>query len=273
MSTAMSSIGRHGDAARGRVAAAGSEPLLMCDWQRATFIHYEVEPHILQPMIPYELDLYGGRAYVSLVAFTLRRFRTCIGQRVVRWAAAPFANHAYFNVRTYVVHEGGAGIYFMAEWVPRRLSMFIGPRTYGLPLRFGSLDYEHRHEVGRIAGRVRDLTKCQSDAKRQCDGRHGGDDFEYDGRLKSGGDIEAAADPLTQFLVERYTAYTCRREVYRRFRIWHEPWTLRPLEVNVSSDRLLDLTGDWPGAAQLAAAHYSSGVRDVRISRPQWLAV
>ena len=161
----------------------------------------------------------------------------------------------------------------MAEWVPRRLSMFIGPRTFGLPLRFGSLDYEHRHEVGRIAGRVCDLTKHRSNAKRQCDGERGGDDFVYDGRLKSRRDIEAAADPLTQFLVERYSAYTCRRQVYRRFRIWHEPWPLRPLDVQVQSDRLLRLTGDWPDNAQIAAAHYSCGVRDVWISRPQWLAV
>ena len=40
------------------------------------------------------------------------------------------------------------------------------------------------------------MTKHRSNAKRQCDGERGGDDFVYDGRLKSCGDIEAAAYDL-----------------------------------------------------------------------------
>src|SRR3712207_4485367 len=50
-------------------------PLFRGGWLRAVFIHFAVDPARLQPLIPYELDLFGGEAYVSLVAFTLDGMR------------------------------------------------------------------------------------------------------------------------------------------------------------------------------------------------------
>ena len=45
------------------------------------FIHYEIDPQQLQPEIPFELDLYKGHAYVSLVAFRQNHFRFSKGER------------------------------------------------------------------------------------------------------------------------------------------------------------------------------------------------
>ena len=50
-------------------------PLMLSDWDRTLMIHYEVDPDELQPQIPFDLDLHRDKAYVSLIAFTLRRLR------------------------------------------------------------------------------------------------------------------------------------------------------------------------------------------------------
>src|SRR5437867_8231848 len=57
-------------------------PLLYADWMRAVFMHFEVEPELLQRQVPFALDLWQGRAFVSLVAFTMERLRPRIGGRL-----------------------------------------------------------------------------------------------------------------------------------------------------------------------------------------------
>src|SRR5947207_4821687 len=130
------------------------EPFLFSDWDRALFIHFEVNAAALQADVPFRLDLYEGKAYVSLVAFTMRRLRPRLGGRLAQWCFKPIATHELLNLRTYVRSRSEAGIYFLAEWIPNRLSAFLGPRTFGLPYRLGRLDYQHLHEQGRVCGCV-----------------------------------------------------------------------------------------------------------------------
>src|SRR5437763_14132543 len=59
--------------AKERLLSRRGEPLLYATWDNALFIHYEIGPDELQRCIPYPLDLYHGRAFVSFVAFTIRR--------------------------------------------------------------------------------------------------------------------------------------------------------------------------------------------------------
>lgn len=248
--------------ARRRLEAAEGGPLLINDWVRAVFIHYEVAPAALRPVVPFELDLRGGKAYVSLVAFAMRRFRPRLGGRLTEWVMAPFTNQGFLNVRTYVKHDGEPGIFFLAEWLSSRLSTFIGPRTFGLPFRFGRLDFDHRIERGRLEGRVTGKNDSGAGTSR----------FAH---LAYAAEVDPAADcrpceeySLTEFLVERYSAFTDRRGVRRRFRIWHEPWPLTPIDVEVSDAGLLEQTGRWMASAQLIGGHYSPGVADVWMGRP-----
>jgi len=44
------------------------EPLFLANWENLIFIHYETDPQELQRCVPYDLDCYHGRAFVSLVA-------------------------------------------------------------------------------------------------------------------------------------------------------------------------------------------------------------
>lgn len=241
--------------ARADYQSLAGEPFLVCDWDRAVFLHYAVDAETLATQVPFELDCYQGRAYVSMVAFTMRRLRISRAGRMINWLLAPAANQGFLNVRTYVRHQGQPGIYFLAEWLTSRLSVFFGPRLYGLPFHYGQLDYRHTHEVGRLLGRV-----TPDDSSRRLRYRAYVDpDSQYQ---------PCEADSLDEFLLERYIAFTIRGGVERQFHVWHEPWPQTRLEPNVLDDSLATLTGAWSKKVDLIGAHYSTGVTDVWMSRP-----
>ena len=226
--------------------------LFLADWVNVLFAHFEADPEQLAREVPLELDLYNGKAYVSLVAFTQKRLRPKFGGRLGEWLSSPLAQHEFLNVRTYVRLGSERGIYFMVEWVPSSLAKFIGPLTYGLPYRLGRMNYK----LGD--GEMRGLV-------------------EADGRLEfqaSMGEATARcqADSLEEFLLERYTAFTSRNGVLRRFRIRHEPWPKAPAECRITHDSLLSSRG-WMVSTQPVVSHYSPGVRDVQIGGPQRISV
>jgi uncharacterized protein YqjF (DUF2071 family) len=222
-----------------------SGALFLCDWDDVLFIHYEVEPDGLRRNVPFDLDLYRGRAYVSLVAFTLRNLRPCRGRPLTGWLTAPLACHSFLNVRTYVRAAGVPGIFFLVEWVSNRLAVLLGPTLFGLPYRFGRLDYT----AG--SGLV-----------------HAGQCFRYRTEASPVVPLRSCAPgSLDEFLLERYVAFT-RRGRRRLFRVWHAPWQQRPTVVRVEDDGLLATACAWYRSAVAAGAVYSPGVRDVRIGRP-----
>jgi uncharacterized protein YqjF (DUF2071 family) len=235
-----------------------NRPLFIADWLDVLFIHFELDPRVLQPSIPFELDVRDGRAYVSLVAFTQKRLRPAFGGRLAAVLTAPLAEHEFLNVRTYVRHRGEAGIYFIAEWIPNRLAAWVGPRTYGLPYRLGELVYANDEDAAQFTGVVRDgrssaalpytATTCGSVQYRT-----------------------STAGSLAEFLLERYAAFTARRGVRRRFAVDHAPWEQTPVDVELRRSDLLCGAGAWTKEMRLVAAQASPGVRDVTICAPQRL--
>src|SRR3954462_15313763 len=81
------------EAARARLLSVPGEPLFIADWNRVLMIHYEVDPVRLQTEVPFELDLSEGRAFVTLVAFTLRDLRLRFGGWLSSWLTKPIATH------------------------------------------------------------------------------------------------------------------------------------------------------------------------------------
>jgi uncharacterized protein len=240
-------------AGRERMLATRGDPLFLADWDRVLMVHYEVAPEILQPQVPFELDLHDGKAFVSLVAFTMRGMRPWWGGK---WTAAllrPIATHEFLNVRTYVTHAGEPGIFFLAEWLPNRLSMALGGPLFGLPYRLGRHHYNHTHESGRISGQVTDL--------------QGNGVLHYAAEL-SGPFVRCEAGSTAEFLMERYSAFTEWHGLKRRFRIWHTPWLQCPAKVEVTENSLMNFTGPWTREARFIGAHYSPGVTEVWMGRP-----
>lgn len=113
-------------AARGRILSLPREPLFYADWLNVIMIHLEVEPPALQSVTPFELDLWQGRAFVTLVAFSMRSMRPRFGGWLGRRMFGLLASHEFLNVRTYVRHGDETGIHFLAEWLSSPLASSLG---------------------------------------------------------------------------------------------------------------------------------------------------
>ena len=230
-------------------ARAAIRPLLLADWRDALFIHFRVDPRLLQPLVPLPLDLHDGHAWISLVAFTQHRLRPALKIPGGELLSRPLARHEFLNLRTYVRHTHEQGIYFLNEWIPNRLAVFLGPKLYGLPYKLAAMAYHTapgyamRHV--NAAGHFACTARWSSLATPM--------------RTPPGSEAE--------FLLERYTAYTLHRGVLRRFRISHAPWLQTPVEINVVRR---DLLANIP-IANAGSAQYSPGLRNVAIAGPQRL--
>jgi uncharacterized protein YqjF (DUF2071 family) len=220
------------------------EPLFYANWNNAVFIHYESEPAVLQRCVPFTLDLFEGRAFVSVVAFSLARMRPRRGGRISEWLFKPLATHPFFNLRTYVQHKEEHGIYFMAEWLSNRLSVALGPATFGLPYYHGRLHYQNDATQGQVQGRV----QANNGA------------FAYRAEVTRENLRECEPGSVTEFLLERYTAFTSRGRHRKFFRVWHQPWQQVAIRMNLVENDLLSTTGDWWASAQLHSSNYSPGV-------------
>jgi uncharacterized protein YqjF (DUF2071 family) len=249
-------IVRHIGRARAHTFSYGEDmPLFTVDWHDAVFAHFSVDPRLLQPAIPFALDARDGTAYVSLVAFTQRRMRPSLGGPVASWLITPIARHEFLNLRTYVRVNGEPGIHFIAEWIPNRLAVLLGPRTYGLPYRLGRLRYARDMDARCVQGRVT---------------AGAGYAFAYDATYAP--DF-APAPPasLDEFLLERYVAFTHHAGVTRRFQVDHAPWPQQRIDLRVIERTLLALGGAWSPHAQFVGANFSPGVSDVIIGAPRVL--
>lgn len=113
------------------------KPFLTAEWKNLVVLNYEVDPSILAPLVPIgtELDLWEGRALVSLVAFQFL-------QTKVRGVAIPgHVNFEEVNLRFYVRNGARRGVVFVREFVPRWAISWVARTIYGEP--YATLPMSH----------------------------------------------------------------------------------------------------------------------------------
>lgn len=123
---------------------------LSANWQHLIMLNYEVPPEILEPFIPpfTELDLYNGKAIVSVVGFMFTHTKV-LG---VKWPL-----HTHFeevNLRLYVKHFDGQswrrGVAFVSEIVPRHIIAWMANGLYN--------EHYHampmRHQIAQTASGI-----------------------------------------------------------------------------------------------------------------------
>jgi uncharacterized protein YqjF (DUF2071 family) len=245
------------DAARERMQAGRGERLFVAGWTHALMVHFEVPAAALQRAVPFPLDLWRGRAFVSLVAFTMRGMRPVIGGRMGALLFRPLATHDFLNVRTYVRHHGEPGIHFIAEWLNNRLAAALGPVAFGLPYRHGQIEYQNDWRRDGLRGQVADV-------------RTGGK-LIYWGRLPEPEVFQPCQiGSLDEWLMERYIAFNSAGGCRRSFRVWHPPWPQCPAEVAIREKSLLTRNWPWFDQARLIGANYSPGFHEVWMGRPHF---
>ena len=103
---------------------------LTAEWKNLVMANYIVDAAVLKPYLPYktEIDLFNGKAYVSLVGFMFMNTRL-FGFKI------PFhVNFEEVNLRFYVQHndngEWKRGTVFIKEIVPKSAISFIANTVY-----------------------------------------------------------------------------------------------------------------------------------------------
>jgi len=243
--------------ARERMRALRGERMFVAGWTQALMIHFEVRAAALQRCVPFQLDLWQGRAFVSLVAFTMRGMRPVVGGKWTAWLLRPIATHDFLNVRTYVRHNDEPGIHFIAEWLNSRLAAKLGPLTFGLPYRHGQIAYQHDGRGEILRGEV-------------ADGRTG-KRLVYEATLPEAvAFLPCLAGSLEEWLMERYLACNSAGGCRRSFRVWHPPWPQCPARVTLRDVSLLTQHWTWFKDATLIGANYSPGFEEVWMGRPHF---
>jgi uncharacterized protein len=199
-------------------------------WKDLLFLHWEVSPSALRPLVPpaLTLDTFDGHAYVGLVPFTMAD---------VRFGAIAVADFQETNLRTYVHAQGVPGVWFFSLDAASRLAVWGARALFRLPYFRAVFDTR----PGPGGGRSVDYRLTRSGAPRVSLGvqwtplgteaRHAG------------------SGTLEHFLTERYALYgPTRGGGAYRVRVHHPPWPLRSARIDRLETSLLDTAGIAVGA-------------------------
>ena len=244
----------HCDAARKRLLSSKGDPFVYAEWKPVLFLHYLVAPDVLRPIIPseFELDTYRGKACLSLVSVSMRRFRP---SRLLSpaWLLRPIAEQRCLNLRTYVRFGPERGAFFIWGWLSRPGGLPFPSSIFNLTYEFADIAYAHYLGPGNLCGSVRVHPALR---------------FAYRSSVNPRpAFVECAPGSLAEFALEQYSGFFSRNGQAHLFRIWHPPWMQTPIEVMVEHDSLIKSKFPWFEQAKLAGANFANGFPKVWLGR------
>jgi uncharacterized protein YqjF (DUF2071 family) len=221
------------------------------DWHQLLFLHWDIDPGRLRPLIPpgLDLDLHEGRAYVGLVPFTMSGIRP-VGMPPLPW----LSRFHETNVRTYV-HCGGRdpGVWFFSLDAANPVAVAAARLWFHLPYHRAAMSLvQESPGPGTPGGRVSyaSVRRWRGPVRAACSVAC----------VPRGSAAPAAPGTLEAFLVERYFLYTSWRGRLYRGQVHHRPYPLQAAEVTSLDESLLAAAGiERPASPPLA--HFAEGVR------------
>ncbi|MBV7441585.1 DUF2071 domain-containing protein [Weeksellaceae bacterium TAE3-ERU29] len=206
------------------------------EWNRAIFLHWQVELLELQKFVPDELeiDLFDGKAWVSVVAFTMEKIRP----RYLP-SFSPISNFDEINIRTYVKANGKSGVYFLSIEGGKKLSCQISKAISELPYRYSKT--------------------------KRTENKYISNNSQYDDHLEIEFSIGAENNEKTKldkWLTERYALFQdTPTKAINEFEIHHLEWETNDIELK-------KLIFDYPRFQNLIQnqpdrIHYSKGIQVV----------
>lgn len=223
---------------------------LTAEWKNLVMLNYEVDPARLLPLVPQgvELDLWQGRALISLVGFLFAD---------TRLLGVPIPLHRTFeevNLRFYVKRVVGGevrrAVTFIKEIVPKRAVALIARAGYNEP--YQSMPMRHRY------GALSDSAIPTSlDYQWRLDNRWCGMSatIEGEGRVPP-------SDAEEAFVTEHYWGYTRQRNgTTVEYEVQHPRWCVWSAAASAVTGNLSALYGDY-FAGIVAQAPRSAFVAD-----------
>ncbi|MBO1766623.1 DUF2071 domain-containing protein [Allobranchiibius sp. GilTou38] len=214
------------------------------DWCDLTFLHWRVEPSVVQPLLPpgTRPDVHDGTSWVGLIPFRM------VDAGVGRGGAVPWlGTFAETNVRLYSVDaQGRRGIVFRTLEASR-LAVVLGARAvFALPYTWA------RMRVAETGGVITYTSQRRWPAPRSA----------ATTVVVRPGDALAEPDPLAEFLTARWGLHT--RAFGRTLYVpnEHRTWPLRNAELLHLQDSLVAHCG-LPGVSTRMpdSVLFSRGVR------------
>lgn len=203
------------------------------EWNNAIFLHWAVDLKMLQKFVPKELeiDLIDGKAWVSLVAFTMEKIRP---KNLP--AFSPISNFHEINIRTYVKSRGKTGVYFLSIEGSKNISCKIAKGLSELPYRFSSIrrtqnTYESSNNTFNDILRINYRIGAEKSNKNEID----------------------------KWLTERYALFQDTAHSINEFEIHHLEWPLQELvieKIDLNYPRFNTLLSTKPDITA-----YSTGVK------------
>ena len=188
-------------------------------WRDVLFLHYPVEPKLLQDHVPFKLDEYNGQAIISIVSFTMESIRFPFLPSV-----PGLSKLNELNLRTYVDVDGKKGVYFFTLDADLKPAIFIARTFFSLPYRLAKIVVMKKHN-SYFCKSLSSNTSIEMNA------------VIGDARASSHFDLWAT---------ERYGLFTKRNQDSLHGIVDHVPWhlhdvSLKSIEDNFSSQLGLNL--------------------------------
>src|SRR5690625_104907 len=171
-------------------------------WQGIFFFNWPVEQTVLSQYIPepFKLDLFAGRAWITLVLFQASnsRFRSFPG-----WTFYPLVTQ--MNLRTYVYSKSSQekGVYFLSISLNSLLATLGGKSMFRLPFQYKNVYMKKTNDHVSVIHANENLLQ-----------------FSYE--LKEVIDIK-----LAEFLTERYCIWNVKGKKIIKIPILHPKWTVQ----------------------------------------------
>jgi len=186
------------------------QAILQQRWSDLAFLHWPVEPHAVQRLLPRGLDLetFDGAAWIGATPFRVSRMRPAL------FPALPWVGDGLeLNLRTYVRAGDAPGVWFFSLDATNPLAVLSARVGFHLPYFFASIDLERKGATRHFHARRTHpgVAEATFDAE-----------WTLEERLPA-----AAPGSLDFFLVERYWLYAADAGRLWRARIHHERWPLR----------------------------------------------
>ncbi len=203
------------------------------EWNKAIFLHYQVDLIELKKFVPDELeiDLFEGKPWISVVAFTMERIRP---KNLPSFS--PISDFDEINIRTYVRSNNKTGVYFLSIEGGKKLACKVAKGISELPYRFSEIKRTHK--------------KYQSKNFKFNDSLD--IEFTIGSKLKE-------KTELDKWLTERYALFQDTNDSINEFEIHHLEWSIDEIDVQkleLNYPRFKKLINKKP-----TIIHYSKGVK------------
>ncbi|MFC4873193.1 YqjF family protein [Negadavirga shengliensis] len=212
------------------------------EWNNAVFLHWQVAYEEIRKFVPddLEIDLFEGKPWVSLVAFTMEKVRP---RKLPSFS--PLSDFDEINIRTYVKHNNKTGVYFLSIEGGTKISCQLAKALSALPYRYSKI--ERRENI------------YYSENKQSND------------KLKIiyqvGRELKEKTE-LDKWLLERYALFQDTQASINEFEIHHAEWPAFKIdlkEIKIEYPKFNELLDNSPDRI-----HYSTGVQVVAWDRKKY---